>query len=198
MAGISEDVDSFMPLIAQRCVISDWKKEGTQAARQPITLEDGAASDRSGHSRVVHSPFRDEDRFAVIASRGSGLYCVQDCAVLDIHTLPVHKRHRSAPPIGQRPCPPRNLDRDPSILRPKHHMASFLLRMNGASIFPHECLPVRKPVKRTLEQAVRSFSERHDQPQKRLDPSHSRTSFEADRLPRGAACQAARAPLFQA
>jgi uncharacterized protein YecE (DUF72 family) len=33
MTRISGDVDSFTPLIAQRCVMSDWKKEGTQAAR---------------------------------------------------------------------------------------------------------------------------------------------------------------------
>ena len=33
MTRISEDVDSLTPLTAQRCVMSDWKKEGTQAAR---------------------------------------------------------------------------------------------------------------------------------------------------------------------
>lgn len=51
--------------------------------------------------------------------------------------------------------------------------------MDGTSILSLEGPPILEPVKRPLEQAVRSIGEGYDQPQKRLDSCHSRTSFEA-------------------
>jgi len=35
---VAEDVSSFMPLIAQRCVMSGWKKKEEGAARLPFLI----------------------------------------------------------------------------------------------------------------------------------------------------------------